>query len=87
MFYKPKVTAIAISLVALLAPQAYSDDGSGHLNERNGIRRVLLISIDGMHAVDYERCVNGGYCPNLRALGTHGVNYTRASASRPSDSL
>jgi hypothetical protein len=33
-----------------MAPQAYSE----HINQRNGIRHVLLISIDGMHALDYE---------------------------------
>ena len=48
---------------------------------------VLLISIDGMHAVDYENCVNNGTCPNLAALGKTGVNYTRTSTSRPSDSF
>ena len=67
-----------------MAPQAYSED---HLDSRNGIRHVLLISIDGMHALDYENCVKGGYCPNLAALGRNGVNYTRTSTSRPSDSF
>ena len=51
------------------------------------IRRVLLISIDGMHALDYANCVNGGYCPHLTALGQNGVSYTRTSASKPSDSF
>ena len=59
-----------------MVPHAYSE----HINERNGIRRVLLMSIDGMHALDYENCANGGYCPNLAALGNTGVNYTRTSA-------
>jgi hypothetical protein len=40
-----------------------------------------------MHAVDYLNCVSGGYCPNLAALGRTGVNYTRTSTSRPSDSF
>jgi hypothetical protein len=66
-----------------MAPQAYSE----HINQRNGIRHVLLISIDGMHALDYENCVNGGSCPNLAALGKNGVNYTRTSTSKPSDSF
>ena len=48
---------------------------------------VLLISIDGMHAVDYENCVKAGTCPNLAALSRAGVNYTRTSTSRPSDSF
>jgi hypothetical protein len=40
-----------------------------------------------MHALDYENCVNGAYCPNLATLGKTGVNYTRTSTSKPSDSF
>jgi hypothetical protein len=60
-----------------------------------GIRHVLLISIDGMHAVDYLNCsrgvegVNDGepYCPNLASLGQNGVNYLDTRTSKPSDSF
>jgi hypothetical protein len=58
-----------------------------HLNDRNGIRHVLLISIDGMHAVDYENCIASNTCPHLAALGKTGVTYTRTTTSRPSDSF
>jgi hypothetical protein len=58
------------------------------------IKRVLLISIDGMHALDFENCskgigVNNGapYCPTLAALGQTGVTYVSASTSKPSDSF
>jgi hypothetical protein len=59
------------------------------------IKRVLLISVDGMHAVDLQNCVNGistvnggdPYCPALGALGRTGVNYVAASTSKPSDSF
>src|SRR5690242_19391411 len=50
-------------------------------------RHVLLISIDGMHAVDFENCVAAGTCPTLAVLGKTGVNYTRTTTSRPSDSF
>ena len=83
MLNKYKVAVIAGCLSVFLAPQAYPQ----HINERNGIRRVLLISIDGMHALDYENCVAGGTCPSLAALGRNGVNYTRTSTSKPSDSF
>jgi hypothetical protein len=53
----------------------------------NSRRHVLLISIDGMHALDYQNCVSNGTCPTLKALGQTGVNYTRTSTSRPSDSF
>lgn len=76
--------AVVSGLVAAMssAPMVLSQ----HINNRNGIRRVLLISIDGMHALDYENCVSNGTCKNLAALGATGVNYTRTSTSKPSDS-
>jgi hypothetical protein len=63
--------------------------------EQGSIKRVLLISIDGMHAVDFENCAKGiitvangePYCPALAALGKTGVNYVSASTSKPSDSF
>jgi hypothetical protein len=59
------------------------------------IRHVLLVSVDGMHVVDYLNCsqgvdgVNNGeaYCPNLAKLGATAVNYLDTSTSRPSDSF
>jgi hypothetical protein len=61
----------AFLLLASLAPRAHC----GGLNGRNHIRHVLLISIDGMHVLDYLNCKAGGYCTNLATLGTTGVNY------------
>jgi len=62
-------------------------------NSFNPVQRVLLISIDGMHAVDLLNCANGipandiaPYCPALGALAKTGVNYVAASTSKPSDS-
>jgi hypothetical protein len=61
----------------------------------SNIKHVLLLSIDGMHAVDFYNCakgiagVNDGqpYCPNLAALGQTAINYVGASSSKPSDSF
>jgi hypothetical protein len=71
------------------ALHAKSEDSDGR------IHHVLLISVDGMHAVDYLNCskgisgVNDGspYCPHLAALRNVGVNYVSASTSKPSDSF
>jgi hypothetical protein len=68
-------------LLATLASNAVAEDGDLNL------RHVLLISIDGMHALDYQNCTRSGLCPNLTNLGKNGVNYTRTSTSRPSDSF
>lgn len=59
------------------------------------VKHVLLLSVNGMHAVDYYNCsmgiagVNGGnaYCPNLAALARTGINYVAAESSQPSDSF
>jgi len=51
------------------------------------IRRVLLISIDGMHALDFVNCAKAGTCPNLAALAQTAVNYVDTSTSKPSDSF
>jgi len=69
--------------------------GDDDFGDRREIRRVLLISIDGMHAVDYLNCVrgisgaNGGnpFCPALAELGETAINYRNASTSKPSDSF
>lgn len=85
---------VFMSLVVALAIPMFAKDGdrnddhSGrHFNSRESIRHVLLISIDGMHAVDYQNCVQGGYCPALAQLGENGVNYPNTSTSKPSDSF
>jgi hypothetical protein len=59
------------------------------------IKHVLLISVDGMHAVDLLNCANGigtinngqPFCPALAALAKTGVNYVAASTTRTSDSF
>src|SRR5580704_2542054 len=76
------VVASAISF----APVAGAQDWH-HSDDHLGSRHVLLISIDGMHAVDYENCVASNTCPTFAALGKTGVNYTRTTTSRPSDSF
>jgi hypothetical protein len=59
------------------------------------IKHVLLLSVDGMHAVDFYNCshgiagVNDGnpYCPNMTALSQSGINYVNTESSKPSDSF
>ena len=81
-----KSCSLLLASAISLAPVAGAQEGR-HSNEQHGHRHVLLISIDGMHAVDYENCVASNTCPTLAALGKTGVNYTRTSTSRPSDSF
>ena len=81
---KEKILVAAVLSFGLIgaAVPASAQDTNG-----SNTKHVLLISIDGMHAVDYENCVASKTCPNLAALGRTGVHYTRTTTSRPSDSF
>ena len=87
-----KARAVLSFLIACSAASALAQDNSWG---REPIKRVLLISVDGMHAVDLKNCINGistinngePYCPALAALSKTGVNYVAASTSKPSDSF
>ena len=79
------VAISALVLAAGLTPQV-------HAASHGPIKRVLLISIDGMHELDLLNCVGGGeegvpYCPNLANLVQSGISYVDASTSKPSDSF
>jgi hypothetical protein len=88
--------ATAFLLTTPMAPVASGQDHD-HFGDRDGrgIRHVLLISIDGMHALDYLNCSKGvsganngqPYCPNLAELGETAVNYLDTSTSKTSDSF
>ena len=90
---KVLATLLSLGLIGVTLPPAAraNNGGAGY----TGIKHVLLISIDGMHSVDFLNCsrgisgVNNGapYCPNLAALAENGVNYTDTSTSKPSDSF
>src|SRR5580658_4451053 len=87
-----RAVAVLSLAVACSAASAFAQDNSWG---KGPIKRVLLVSVDGMHAVDLKNCVNGvstvnsgePYCPALAALGKTGVNYVAASTSKPSDSF
>ena len=80
--------ALALGLAAAHPAPAGADE-HGH------VKHVLLISIDGMHALDFANCAKGvasvffgdPYCPNLAELSDNGVIFTETSTSRPSDSF
>src|SRR3984957_1731158 len=89
------VSALALLLSNSLAFAADPSNGKNQTPGSGSIQHVLLISVDGMHAVDFLNCANGistanngqPYCPAIAALGQTGVNYVAASTSKPSDSF
>ena len=72
------VGAMLLILSAAPITRAQERDHGGD----HPFRHVLLISIDGMHSLDFINCsqgiatVNGGapYCPTLAALSKNGVS-------------
>ena len=86
------VIGACVLMVASLCQTIYADEFE---RRRGDIRHVLLISVDGFHSLDFANCANGingfkgggTYCPNLKALAQHGVNYLNSSTSKPSDSF
>lgn len=85
-----KKIALLSLIIAYGVSAALAED-----NSRNHIKRVLLISVDGMHAVDFKNCANGisttnngePFCPAIAALAKTGINYVAANTSKPSDSF
>jgi Type I phosphodiesterase / nucleotide pyrophosphatase len=81
---------LPLGLVALAL--AFSVTAAAQGNSK--IQHVLLISIDGMHSLDFANCSKGvplygnqTYCPHLASLSATGVHYLQAFTPKPSDSF
>jgi Type I phosphodiesterase / nucleotide pyrophosphatase len=90
------LVAAALSLLALaLAMRVSAGPRPPQGNGGQTVRHVLLISIDGMHALDFINCANaikganGGapYCLDLAGLKSTSIDYLYAYTSEPSDSF
>src|SRR5262249_48069234 len=79
------VLSLSLSTSALLARATPSSpDAEGRLPR---IRHVLLLSIDGLHALDLARYVRLNPNSAFAQLTNMGITYTNASASKPSNAL
>jgi hypothetical protein len=72
-----KATALSLLAAATLGATAQAAD----------IDHVLLISVDGLHALDVERYVEAHPNSALAELSRHGVTYTNARTPADSDSF
>src|SRR5271163_443744 len=90
-----RLVLAGIAVAATLALPTLGIGGGTPTVGSGKIKHVVLLSIDGMHAVDFYNCshgiagVNGGdpYCPNMAVLGQAGINYVNAESSKPTDSF
>jgi hypothetical protein len=83
---------LSLALVALALVSLFSVTAAAQANGK--YQHVLLISIDGMHALDFANCSKGvassgnqTYCPHLASLSATGVHYLQAFTPKPSDSF
>src|SRR5215469_18668605 len=74
-------SAFLLLTVPLASKAANRDD------DDRRIKHVLLISVDGLHALDLTNYVNSHPHSTLAELSEHGKTYSNASASQPSDSF
>jgi predicted AlkP superfamily pyrophosphatase or phosphodiesterase len=85
------VLASGVALSLFVSPfTSYGSTNQGSTEKHDtahAVKRVLLLSIDGLHASDLANYVKDHPHSNLALLSNHGITYTNASTSKPSDSF
>ena len=77
---------LLVLAISLTMSQATQKRSSGSTPSSRNVQRVLLISIDGFHAVDLANYVKMKPNSALARLSSRGITYTDASTSFPSNS-
>jgi len=79
---------LAVALAgALMLGALVPASAASHINERDHIRHVLLISVDGLHALDVANFVQSHPNSALAELSGHGITYSNARTPSLSDSF
>jgi hypothetical protein len=73
---------VTMLVISISVHAATPDD-----DDKREFRHVLLISVDGLHALDLTNYVASHPNSTLAQLSAHGVTYDNASTSQPSDSF
>jgi len=84
-----KSKALLVLVFALLGAAketATAQEPPGVTPSPHRVERVLLLSLDGLHAIDLANYVKAKPNSNLAQLSQHGINYTNARTSLPSNS-
>jgi hypothetical protein len=84
---KQRILAMAMSLGLLGTTLSVPARANDELGEGHKIKHVLLISVDGLHALDVARFVESHPSSALAELSGHGVTYTNARTPANSDSF
>jgi len=75
-----------LSLFLFLVPIAQTLQAQGS-DGKHKVKHVLLISVDGLHALDLTNYVSSHPQSTLAQLSSHGVIFDNAATSQPSDSF
>ncbi|SEK46279.1 alkaline phosphatase family protein [Nitrosovibrio tenuis] len=86
-FRKITLSLLASSALVISANLYAGEHSEHHFPTEHHVRHVLLISVDGMHAIDVENYIRTHPGSALATLSQHAVRYTNASSSKPSDSF
>jgi hypothetical protein len=87
------LTAMAVATTRSALSESSHHEGDNHEEDgdrdrdRDRIKHVLLLSIDGLHALDVANYIKANPGSNFAKLVSEGVNFTNASSARPSDSF
>jgi type I phosphodiesterase/nucleotide pyrophosphatase len=84
---KQKLLAVALSIELIGAPIPAPARANDALGEGHKINHVLLISVDGLHALDVALYVESHPQSALTELSNHGVTYSNARTPSLSDSF
>lgn len=76
---------LALFGAAALSPAAFSS--AAFADAAPPAQHVLLISVDGMHAIDLQNYIAAHPNSTFASLADSGVTYPNASTTRPSDSF
>src|SRR3569833_623646 len=76
LLLRPRLTARALGLFSIF--------GTAHASD---VKRVLLLSVDGLHATDLHRYVRTHPDSAIAELASHGTTFTNAHTPSLSDSF
>jgi hypothetical protein len=82
-----RIAAVLTLALLIAGPQGLHGGAQAAAESAHHIKRVLFISVDGMHALDLANYVKDHPDSTMARLSAHGVTYTQAWTSRPSDSF
>src|SRR5271169_1251311 len=87
MDFKKTTTSFLLGLALGTASISYVAAHDVEQLRDAGIQHVLLISIDGLHALDVSRFIESHPNSALAELARHGVTYSNANTPANSDSF